>query len=234
MLYQLILLLITLVFVVRAHAAGTIGLPFGPGQTWTVCRGYNGPKEHSLAPVLDLTIGSNSVGTNGCIGDAWTSTGKEVVAPGDGTIRHFTSQQGASDGICIELDSGGALGILHFGARKVLHGARVVKGEVLGTLAAPAWFNGSYAHIHIQGHPGQTCQKGDLIPFTGNMRFQYHSDLPCDTFEEGKCTGRANQHSGFKLSNPAASTWHPAGTLIRAVDDAKVYFLQGGKEAMGV
>ena len=221
MLYQLILLLITLVFVVRAHAAGTIGLPFGPGQTWTVCRGYNGPKEHSLAPVFDLVIDPNSVGQNGCIyNPAVSSAGREVLAPGDGYLyRHGRN----TDGVCVDLDNGGAVDLLHLTDRR--ENGRVTKGQVIGKVAGPTSSNNKIPHIHIQlRKDGDNNDCGEsLVSFTyeNGGRFQHHSDLPYG--------GAYNQHRGAKLSNPAASAWHPPGTLIRAVDDYRVYLLWKGK-----
>ena len=90
--WQLSCLSLSVLLMSDAQEAKAIGFPFGPGQTWTVCRGYNvgnlvtGDTFHLNKPVLDLSIASNSAGANGCIGDANASTNKEVVSTGTGMV----------------------------------------------------------------------------------------------------------------------------------------------------
>ena len=210
-------------------AKGEIGLPFGAGETWTVCQGYNGEISHAEKPMLDLSVNPASPGSSGCTNGLYSSTGRIVISPWKGVVSPF----GRTDMICITNEGGTrsmAIGHLVPDSKREV-GKIIAVGDPLGIVDGPNTKptakngNGNYAHIHLQLYDGGKCL-GNFIPFTGDMRFQYHDDLFCDTFEEGKCTGSPNQHSGVKLSNPAASTWHPNGTLIRAAGDDKVYYLK--------
>jgi hypothetical protein len=124
-----------------AQAAGrTINLPFGKGQTWYVCQGYNGTISHGGASAFDLTV-ENRRGPNGCFGDVNVSAGRQVTAPGAGTVTHV-----GADLVCLKLDTGGSLLIGHI-VRTVPNGGRVAADAVIGKVSrANQTPNGGYAH----------------------------------------------------------------------------------------
>ncbi len=209
---------------VHRGAEAIIELPFSAGESWYVCNGYNGYGFHKGAPVLDLSADPNSSSQNGCLPteeSANASSGREVRAPWKGVVSSF----GRSDMICVTQEGDArSMAIGHLDSTtKLKVGTSIKAGDFLGIVSAPNTANGGYAHIHVQEHEGAGCT-GNLIPFEADMRFVDVQDMPYRGDQE------SNQWSyrktGKRLTRAAASAWHPAGTLIRAVDDDRVYYLQ--------
>ena len=201
-------------FLLQEEVKAAIEPPLSPGETWYVCRGYN-VKTHG-GPALDLTVTNNSWNTEGCTIGAYDSTGKTVHAPKSGNVSYHLA-----DMMCLSFDDGsGSMLIGHFANRKP-EGHKDANAA-LGILSAPyETANGGYAHIHIQAHNGSGCTSATLVPFddANGMRLE---DAPNMT--NGLTI--PSEWRGTKLTRAAASAWHPAGTLIRAVDDDKVYYLK--------
>jgi FlaG/FlaF family flagellin (archaellin) len=164
--------------------AGSLSLPFSFGETWYVCRGYNGASHTGHAIFgLDLTPDRNSKGNTGCIGDANAASGKLVRAPADGTAQRANS----SDFVVLNLDAGGQLLIGHVVPASRFVG-RVSRGDSIGKVAGRTSTNGNYAHIHIH-----MLLKKSSVPFADShgTRFTGSPDLPD--------IGSTNQHSGTAL-----------------------------------
>jgi hypothetical protein len=162
-------------------------LPFGNGQTWWVCQGYNGSISHRGIPALDLTVRKQDVGRDGCYGDTSASASQAVRSPGPGT-----AVLSGSDGICLNLDSGRSMWIGHLVDRA---SGPVEAGGVIGATEPPNSANGGYAHIHVQMNPGRGCAaSGSPIPFdySHGAIFIGAPNLPY--------AGTVNQYSGLGLS----------------------------------
>ena len=197
----------------------TIGLPFSPGETWYVCRGYNQGSHNG--PALDFSVDSNSSSENGCWAGSNASTGKSVRAPEGGTVKWYLS-----DMLCLSLDSGKSLLLGHFGYRAPE--GHVVGNSIVGTLSTPGSSpNGGYAHIHIQAHSAPGCSSGTLVPFNdaNGTKLEDAENMHNDNIYNQW----AYRKTGKSFTKPASSTWHPNGTLIRAAGDDAVYYLQNGK-----
>lgn len=182
-----------------AGASGTrpLVLPIPPGETWYVCQGYNGEFSHSDLPALDLSRARRSPGSKGCLaGSRYSSAGAVASAPAAGIAYRWPGWRG-DDFVCIDLDSGGSIAIGHLTDR-VRSGTRVPTGGRIGAVAWPRYWNGDYAHIHVQAHASPGCTEGtEPVAFDVAHGFKWSCtpDLPY--------SGTVNQYSGFAVSRCA-------------------------------
>ena len=156
--------------------SGQINLPFGSGQTWYVCQGYQGTVTHHNSFAFDLTV-AQDFGTSACWagdGNVNKSAGRQVLAPAAGTVTYV-----GQDLVCLKMDSGHSLLIGHID-RSVPNGATVRKDGPLGTVSKASNANGGYAHIHVESRKSATCAPGTSVPFTAANGFQFSEigDLP--------------------------------------------------------
>ena len=194
-------------------AQANIQLPFEPGRSWYVCKGYNiegyANDPHFGNPVMDLTVAPNARGLNGCGLGPDASSGQSVLAPIAGKVTWFKNR---NDMVCVTADDRKtSIGIGHLRpSTRYNHPEKsnhIQAGEGLGLVAAPYEVeNGGYAHIHIQAHAVSDCN-GNLVPFDDahGMRLQNAQDMPY--------TGEWDQWAGVKLTN--APLPFPIGSLIR-------------------
>ena len=192
---------------VAKPSPGLLTLPFAVGETWYVCRSYNGPAVHQERASLDLSIDPRSPGRTGCTLDtASFSRDKVVLSPASGLVlAHFNGEP--KDMLCLWLDekrdvNGDGTPDELFLKIGHLQGMPPVKSRVergtnrLGTLTAPSTGNGGYSHIHIElvtGDLSTGCTKAAIrVPFSGEVAFQGAPDLPYD--------GSKNQWQGIPLS----------------------------------
>jgi hypothetical protein len=146
---------------------GNIDLPFAKGSPWYVCQGYKGTISHQGYYALDLSVDKAFGNNNSCWGNVNSSTGRQVLAPADGTIHWIDG-----DTVCLSLDSNRGIVLAHITA-KVPVKQKVVRGSVLGTVnAAGIGRNGGFSHIHIEGRNG-TCQAGTSKAFTNANGLQF-------------------------------------------------------------
>jgi len=211
------LLTLALAVGLSGAANASIQLPFSSGKPWYVCNGYNAFGKHANAPVLDLSVDSNSPVSGGCDtnnGNA-LSAGELVVSPVAGDLVWFSSlNNGDADMACITIKNGKSVGMGHFDATKDhAQTGPIGAGQRIGMLAVPNVSNNRISHIHIQAHSVPGCH-GNLIPFDDahGMRFEGAPDLPYD--------GSPNQWSGQKL--PALFL---PGTLVRVENQLNVYLV---------
>jgi murein DD-endopeptidase MepM/ murein hydrolase activator NlpD len=179
-----------------SSGSGQINLPFGKGQTWYACQGYQGPISHKNTFSLDLTVARQDVGRTGCWavdGNVNKSAGKSVLAPAAGTVAYV-----GADLVCLTLDSNRSLLIGHLN-RTVANGARVSQDTQLGTVSTASKANGGYAHIHIEARNGAGCPlpvPQRSVPFTNAKNFQFIGvgdlpDLPGSSDHQGKALTRS-------------------------------------------
>lgn len=212
------LLLVGLTCLMADESFAEIPLPFGEGETWYVCRGYN-VATHA-GPALDLTITSNSWGPSGCNSGANDSAGRIVRAPKSGQVGYY-----AGDMLCLSFDDGSnAMLIGHFASR--VPEGHVDASASLGTLSSPGeTANGDYAHIHMQIHRGSSCTSSTLIPFDEAHGTQLEDDH--NMYDGGNIP---SQWKGTKLTKAAATKYHPPGSLIRKTGDPTVYWLNNNQK----
>jgi hypothetical protein len=143
--------------------SGNVTLPFGVGQTWYVCQGYQNSISHGNTFGLDLTVSNQDFGRTGCWaydGNWSKSAGRPVLAPASGTIYHVNQ-----DLVCLSIDANRSLLIGHIGNR-VAHGTRVSAGQQLGIVSRASSVNGNYSHIHLEGRRSSNCRIGTSVPLT--------------------------------------------------------------------
>lgn len=144
-------------------STGQINLPFGSGQTWYVCQGYQNSISHGNTFGLDLTVTNQDFGSTGCWAHDknWSkSAGKSVLAPLSGTISHV-----GQDLVCLSIDANRSLLIGHM-SNRVAAGTKVSAGQQIGTVSAASSVNGNYAHIHLEGRRSSNCASGTSVPLT--------------------------------------------------------------------
>lgn len=185
------------------------------GQTWVVCQGYNGSISHGGYNQygLDLTANLGGVGSRGCIGDVNATSGRQVRAPGTGTIAWNDG-----DALCVNFDAGDSMVLAHTTGPG--RGARVGGGAVIGTVKpAGTGRNGGYAHLHIAAYRGANCQGANRTPFTGAARLAGAPDMPA--------SGSLNQWAGTRIagsaSTPPPPPPPPPGANSALVDEPALY-----------
>ncbi|OCR02043.1 hypothetical protein BCD67_07665 [Oscillatoriales cyanobacterium USR001] len=164
--------------------SGNIDLPFGRGQTWYVCQGYqNSTISHNTSTGstygLDLTVSNKDFGTNGCYAydnNVNKSANQQVLSPASGTVYHVGRD---SDLVCLSIDQNRSLLIGHIN-RSVSNGQKVNAGQVLGTTLSYTLQSGKYAHIHLEGRRSSNCAVGTSVPLTAANGLQLIGvgDLP--------------------------------------------------------
>jgi hypothetical protein len=167
-----------------SSVSGNIDLPFGRGQTWYVCQGYqNSTITHNSNTGstygLDLTVSNRDFGTTGCYAsdnNVNKSANKQVLSPASGTVYHVA---GTSDLVCLSIDQNRSLLIGHIN-RSVSNGQRVNAGQLLGTTLSYTLASNKYAHIHLEGRRSSNCARGTSVPLTAANGFQIMGvgDLP--------------------------------------------------------
>ncbi|MEG4392169.1 ricin-type beta-trefoil lectin domain protein [Microcoleus sp. BROC3] len=167
-----------------SSVSGNIDLPFGRGQTWYVCQGYqNSTISHNVNTGstygLDLTFSNRDFGTNGCYAsdsNVNKSANKQVLSPASGTVYHVA---GTSDLVCLSIDQNRSLLIGHIN-RSVANGQRVSAGQVLGTTLSYTLASNKYAHIHLEGRRSSKCAVGTSVPLTApnGLQLMGVGDLP--------------------------------------------------------
>ena len=165
-------------------ASSHLLLPFGVGQTWFVCQGYNTPQlDHvgSQVHALDLSIAPTAAtGTYGCVGGPSASKGQPVYAPAAGTIVSHCCNSPVDDMVCIASSGGGSLRIGHMHGLPAV-GAHVAAGAQIGIVNGPGVTTneGKYAHIHVAAYSDNSCG-GTSIPFADarGTRFVCAPNLP--------------------------------------------------------
>ena len=153
---------------------------------------------------MDLSVAPGAAGPTGCTpATRDSSTGRVVVAPASGVVRHPNDPLD-SDALCINFDRGESLYIAHLENRSAQ--GRVEQGDPIGIVAPPNDANGGYAHIHIQLHPSAGCAgSGEpAVAFAGSRRFVGNDDLAFDADPNS-----TNQHSGKALTRPASDNHDP-------------------------
>jgi len=172
-----------------SSVSGNIDLPFGRGQTWYVCQGYqNDTVSHNSTTGsiygLDLTVSNQDFGTNGCYAydsKINKSANKQVLSPASGIVYHLP---GTSDLVCLSIDQNRSVLIGHLN-RSVPNGKPVIAGEALGTTLAYPPGGKNYAHIHLEGRRNSNCARGTLsaplsVPLTAanGLQLMGVGDLP--------------------------------------------------------
>lgn len=162
--------------------SGNIDLPFGRGQTWYVCQGYqNSTVSHNSNTGsiygLDLTVSNQDFGTSGCVAYDYNinkSANKQVLSPASGTVSYL-----GSDLVCLSIDQNRSLLIGHIN-RSVANGQRVSAGQLLGTTLAYAPGGKNYAHIHLEGRRSSNCARGTSVPLSAanGLQIMGVGDLP--------------------------------------------------------
>jgi len=160
-----------------SSVSGNIDLPFGRGQTWYVCQGYQGSISHSNTYGLDLTVSNQDFGATACYPSDRNfskSANYDVLAPASGTIYYVNS-----DLVCLSIDNNHSLLIGHFN-RTFPNGQRVNAGQVLGKTSTANSNNGGFSHIHLEARNSSRCQIGTSVPLTSQYGFQLRGvgDLP--------------------------------------------------------
>ncbi|MEG3921520.1 ricin-type beta-trefoil lectin domain protein [Microcoleus sp. T3_A4] len=165
-----------------SSVSGNIDLPFGRGQTWYVCQGYqNSTVSHNSNTGsiygLDLTVSNQDFGTSGCVAYDYNinkSANKQVLSPASGTVSYL-----GSDLVCLSIDQNRSLLIGHIN-RSVANGQRVSAGQLLGTTLAYAPGGKNYAHIHLEGRRSSNCARGTSVPLTAanGLQIMGVGDLP--------------------------------------------------------
>ena len=161
-----------------SSVSGNIDLPFGRGQTWYVCQGYQGYVSHANSYGLDLTVSNQDFGATACYPSDGKSFSKsanyDVLAPASGTIYYVNS-----DLVCLSIDNNRSLLIGHFN-RTVPNGQRVDAGQVLGKTSSANSNNGGFSHIHLEARNSSRCNVGTSVPLTSQYGFQLRGvgDLP--------------------------------------------------------
>ncbi len=153
-----------------SSVSGNIDLPFGRGQTWYVCQGYqNSTVTHNSDTGsiygLDLTVSNQDFGTSGCVAYDYNinkSANKQVLSPASGTISYMGQN---SDLVCLSIDQNRSLLIGHIN-RTVPNGKKVNAGEVLGTTLAYPVGGKNYAHIHLEGRRSSNCAPKTSVPLS--------------------------------------------------------------------
>lgn len=167
-----------------SSVSGNIDLPFGRGQTWYVCQGYqNSTVSHNSNTGsiygLDLTVSNQDFGTSGCVAYDYNinkSANKQVLSSASGIVYHVP---GTSDLVCLSIDQNRSVLIGHLN-RSVYNGQRVNAGQVLGTTLAYAPGGKNYAHIHLEGRRSSNCRPGTSVPLTAanGLQLMGVGDLP--------------------------------------------------------
>ena len=158
--------------------SGNIDLPFGRGQTWYVCQGYQGYVSHANSYGLDLTVSNQDFGATACYPSDQKSFSKsanyDVFAPASGTIYYVNS-----DLVCLSIDNNHSLLLGHFN-RTVPNGQRVNAGQILGKTSTANSNNGGFSHIHLEARNSSRCNAGTSVPLTSQYGFQLQGvgDLP--------------------------------------------------------
>ncbi|MCC3426319.1 MAG: ricin-type beta-trefoil lectin domain protein [Microcoleus sp. PH2017_01_SCD_O_A] len=161
-----------------SSVSGNIDLPFGRGQSWYVCQGYQGNPTHTNSYALDLTVSNQDFGATACYPSDGRSFSKsanyDVLAPASGTISYVNS-----DLVCLSIDNSHSLLIGHFN-RTVANGQRVNAGQVLGKTSIANSNNGGFSHIHLEARNTAGCRVGTSVPLTSQYGFQLRGvgDLP--------------------------------------------------------
>lgn len=158
--------------------SGNIDLPFGRGQTWYVCQGYQGYVSHANSYGLDLTVSNQDFGATACYPSDQKSFSKsanyDVFAPASGTIYYVNS-----DLVCLSIDNNHSLLLGHFN-RTVPNGQKVNVGQILGKTSTANSNNGGFSHIHLEARNSSRCNAGTSVPLTSQYGFQLQGvgDLP--------------------------------------------------------
>lgn len=161
-----------------SSVSGNIDLPFGRGQTWYVCQGYQGYVSHANSYGLDLTVSNQDFGATACYPSDQKSFSKsanyDVFAPASGTIYYVNS-----DLVCLSIDNNHSLLLGHFN-RTVPNGQRVNAGQILGKTSTANSNNGGFSHIHLEARNSSRCNAGTSVPLTSQYGFQLQGvgDLP--------------------------------------------------------
>lgn len=182
----------------QAQAAhGTFVLPFDPGETFLVCRGYQVPETtHDGVFALDLAIQGST-----CLFGDNTSAGQNVRAPFTGEVVYYPGNAGLGE-LCIKSNDGFALRLTHLDPQTTPNwqtGDPVSRDEIVGKIAdAGETGNNGVAHLHIELWEGSSCHIGKekTLPFDiANGRAM----SGCDLFEK---PGETNQWQGELLTRP--------------------------------
>jgi Ricin-type beta-trefoil lectin domain len=161
-----------------SSVSGNIDLPFGRGQTWYVCQGYQGYVSHANSYGLDLTVSNQDFGATACYPSDRRSFSKsanyDVVAPASGTIYYVDS-----DLVCLSIDNTHSLLLGHFN-RTFPNNQRVNAGQVLGKTSTANSNNGGFSHIHLEARNSSRCGVRTSVPLTSQYGFQLRgvNDLP--------------------------------------------------------
>ena len=193
----------------------TLVPPFGPGETWYVCQGYNSNLRgtyHRQQPYLDLSTSAASAGPDGCNPEtASSAAGRPVLAMAAGTSRVD------GDGICMSYDRGGGAWIGHLTDRVE---GKVKAGDRIGNVSAPNVPNGGYAHIHLSLRSGPGCS-GVSLPFSNNggVAVQGWPDLPY--------SGTVNQYSGQELQHAQVLAAQPSNPVVSSTGGTNAVLVWG-------
>lgn len=166
-------------------ATGNMAVPFYQNRVFTVCQGYNGQISHHGQAHLDITVGTGGYGPSGCYGKPNASTGHNIYAPAQGTVKRL-----GSIGVCVTF---GSRSVAFYHLRKLVANGNVKVGTYIGEIAAPGQAsNGGYAHVHLQGYRRAGCT-GSTSAFSSanGLRFIGVRDMPY--------SGAANQYRGVQF-----------------------------------
>lgn len=199
-----------------------LNLPFSLLETHQCVQGANGSFSHAQSSTMyDLDFDTSNFAQ------------EEIYAPVSGLVSVHYSSANFGYHLNIDLGDGSYVCVAHLDTVAVLDGAEVSEGQLIGYEGCTGYCTGD--HVHIGLHSGDAtlpAQYGVSIPAIYRVRdVSANGQLVTIESEQVVCglgASYSEPDGHLYSSDIEIPLWHPNGSLVKTMDDAKVYLIDDG------